>query len=239
MLKDPHEQERIQKILDKFDLNLVFHEQLRPYLSLYTFERGESICRQGEQAELLYVLVEGRIKIFNTTEEGKALIVSFKQPLEVIGDIEYVQGIDIYNTVEAVSRVTMLGISHKWLSRYGSEHPPLLNFLLKIVTHKFYLKNHAMSLNLMHPVEVRLASYLLSSSYEHPEQQITEQEQLIPFYPVDTANLIGTSYRHLNRVIHKFVEEGLIARHKDGILIKKKEALQKIAGNNIYENQFN
>jgi hypothetical protein len=44
------------------------------------------------------------------------LILSFKTPLEVIGDLEYVQGIDFINTVEAVCSVIMIGVDHRWLN---------------------------------------------------------------------------------------------------------------------------
>jgi uncharacterized protein (DUF488 family) len=51
----------------------------------------------------------------------------------------------------------------------------------------------------------------------------------------DTANLIGTSYRHLNRVIRQFCSDGLVERSKGFILIKDREALKTLAGGNIYE----
>jgi CRP-like cAMP-binding protein len=71
------------------------------------------ICSQGEGAQYLYVLVKGKIKIYTSSAEGKTLILSFKTPLEVIGDLEYVQGIDFINTVEAVSSVIMVGVDHR------------------------------------------------------------------------------------------------------------------------------
>ena len=107
-----------------------------PHLSLYSFDQGELICSQGETSQYLYVLVKGKVKIYTSSPEGKTLILSFKKPLEVIGDIEYVRGIEIINTVEAVSPVCMIGIHHRWLKKYGSDHAPLLQFLLDIITKK-------------------------------------------------------------------------------------------------------
>jgi CRP-like cAMP-binding protein len=75
----------------------------------------------------------------------------------------------------------------------------------------------------MYPVEVRLATYLLSVS------------QLSTSSLTDAAQLIGTSYRHLNRVIQKFCAEGLIARKKEFIIIMDREGLSALASNNIYK----
>jgi CRP-like cAMP-binding protein len=90
-----------------------------------------------------------------------------------------------------------------------------------------------MSFNLMYPVEVRLASYLLSVTQDEDETLFSGQLSTTSL--TDTANLIGTSYRHLNRVIKQFCSDGLVERKKGFILIKDREALKSLSGGNIYE----
>jgi CRP-like cAMP-binding protein len=105
--------------------------------------------------------------------------------------------------------------------------------MLETMAGKFYQMANAMSFNLMHPVEVRLASYLLSVSLDEVDAPLDDAKRAIPL--TDTANLIGTSYRHLNRVIRQFGAEGLIERHRGGIRVKDRERLSALAGRNIYE----
>lgn len=232
-MKELKDSKRLQSYLETYQLEAIFHEPLLPHLSLYSFEQGELICTQGEKSQYLYVLVKGKVKIYTSSPEGKTLILSFKKPLEVIGDIEYVRDIDIINTVEAVSSVSMIGVHHRWLKKYGSDHAPLLQFLLDIITKKFHHKNNSMSLNIMYPVEVRLASYLLSVSFDESDLIFKNQ---INISIKDAANLIGTSYRHLNRVITQLCEEGLIQRSNRGsILVKDRKGLTDLAGDSIYE----
>ncbi|MGG3281555.1 Crp/Fnr family transcriptional regulator [Paenibacillus solani] len=232
-MKEIHNAELMQHFLLSNQLQSVFHDDVLPYVVLYHFEQGELVCTQGEPAETLYILVQGKIKIFTTSAEGKALVLSFKTPLEVIGDIEYIQGNPLINTVQAVSSVYMIGVPYRWLRKYGHDHAPMLQFLLRIVTRKFYIKSNFLSFNLLHPVEVRLASYLLSVSDGETDTLATDYSAA--FNLTDIANLLGTSYRHLNRVILKFSQEGLIERHKGYILIKDRNALTHVAGGNIYE----
>jgi CRP-like cAMP-binding protein len=232
-MKEIPDRELLSYYLQAHQIQSIFHEQLLPHLSLYSFEQGEFICTQGESAQYLYVLVEGKVKIYTTSPEGKTLILSFKTPLEVIGDIEYVQGADILNTVEAVSSVRMIGVHHRWLKKYAKDYLPLLQFLLEIITNKFYLKSNSMSFNLMYPVEVRLASYLLSVSFDESDSLWEGQRSTVSLK--DAANLIGTSHRHLNRVIQQFCAKGLIERSKESILVKDREGLRALAGHNIYE----
>ncbi|WP_059170507.1 Crp/Fnr family transcriptional regulator [Bacillus sp. FJAT-27445] len=222
-----------ESFLEEHGLREIFEESLMPHLGLYSFEQGELVCSQGDHSEFLYVLVKGKIKIFTTSPEGRTLILSFKTPLEIIGDIEYIQERDIINTVEAVSPALFLGIHYRWLRKYAENHAPLLKFILGIITEKFYANSHAANFNLMYPVEVRLASYLLSVSYD--ESAGGNSGRLSTEELADAANLIGTSYRHMNRVIRKFSEAGLIERKKGFVWIIDREGMQGLASRNIYE----
>ncbi|MDR9745479.1 Crp/Fnr family transcriptional regulator [Paenibacillus taichungensis] len=219
--------------LKQYQLESVFHEPLRPHMTLCHFEKCELICREGETSEYLYVLVEGKVKIFTTSPQDKTLVLCFKTPLEVVGDIEYVRESNIVNTVQAVSPVVMLRIHYQWLAELASDYAPLLKFLLQIISHKFYIDSNFSNFNLMYPVEVRLASYLLSISTE--EAGTVVHEELDAFNLTDIANLIGTSYRHLNRVIQKLCADGLIMRDQGFIMVKDRPGLAEVAGHNIYE----
>jgi CRP-like cAMP-binding protein len=232
-MKEIKDRKQLDRFINDYQIESIFNEQLLSHLSLYSFDQGERICSQGEPSHYLYVLVKGKLKVYTTSAEGKTLIVSFKTPLEIIGDIEYIQGIDLINTVEAVSPVLMIGVHYKWLKKYGKDYLPLLHFLLDVITQKFTIKSYVMSFNLMYPVEVRLASYLLSVSFDESDTKFKGQVNTVNL--TDVANLIGTSYRHLNRVILQFCKEGLIERQKGFVLVKDREGLRAIAGHNIYE----
>ncbi|WP_429351152.1 Crp/Fnr family transcriptional regulator [Paenibacillus sp. 4624] len=232
-MEEIHESQQIIDHLKQYQLEAVFHEHLRPHMTLCQFEKCELICREGEASEYLYVLVEGKIKIFTTSPQDKTLVLCFKTPLEVVGDIEYVRESNIVNTVQAVSPVVMLRIHYRWLTELASDYAPLLQFLLKIISHKFYIDSNFSNFNLMYPVDVRLASYLLSISTD--EGGTVMHEELDAFNLTDIANLIGTSYRHLNRVIQKLCADGYIQRDQGLIRIKNRAGLRHIAGHNIYE----
>ncbi|WP_079508772.1 Crp/Fnr family transcriptional regulator [Mesobacillus jeotgali] len=224
---------QLEDFLRSREIAPIFNEDIIPYLSLYHFEKGETICSQGEAAEFLYILVKGKVKIFTTSEDGKTLILSFKTPLEVIGDIEYIQKINTINTVEAVSPVIMIGVRQNTVREFLNEHPPFLQFLLDIITRKFYIKSQFMRHNIMYPVETRLASYLVSVAYDENDALVNGMVSTSNL--TDIANLIGTSYRHLNRVIKEFCIAGLVERKKGTIMIKDLEGLKLAAKENLYE----
>ena len=225
--------EQVEEYIRTFQLEAIFPEKLKEHLHLYAFKQGEFICTQGQTAEYIYILVDGKIKIYTTTAEGKTLILSFKTPLEMVGDVEYIRDTDILNTVEAITDVMMIGVHKRHLKQYVSDYAPFLQFLLDIITKKFYIKSSSMRFNLFYPVEVRLASYLLSVSFDKEDPLYDTECNKINLK--DTANLIGTSYRHLNRVIQQFCQDGLIERKKGFIVVKNRDGLTNLAGKSIYE----
>lgn len=217
----------------KHRLDAIWDERLMPHFAHYAFDPGERICLQGDPAKMLYLLVKGKIKIYTNSPEGKTLILSFRTPLDMIGDVEFVREADILNTVEAVTAVRMMGISYRELRRHAWGDPAFLQFMLERISGKFYEKSLAMSFNLMQPVDVRLASYLLSVAFGDAGSETEGRFKTSGLR--DAAGLIGTSYRHLNRVIGQFSSEGLVSRARGYIRIMDREGLRERAHQNIYE----
>lgn len=226
----------IQKITDyliKYDLEKYFPGSYKDKLQLFSFTEGEDLFVPGEKLDRLYFLVEGKIKIYTLTPEGQSLINRFKKPLAVIGDVEYVKESAVLNSVEAVSPGEMIGFPYAALKELEKEHPSILRFLLEMVAHKFYTESHFTSMHMLYPVDVRLAGYLLSISSAgegtafHQEMRTSSLSEL--------AEWIGTSYRHLNRVLKKMEADGIIERARGSIMIKNPAQLRQLAKGNIYE----
>ncbi|KWW21409.1 MULTISPECIES: cyclic nucleotide-binding domain-containing protein [Peribacillus] len=232
-MKKINDGRRILEYLDQFQLNRVFSEGMKKKISLYQFKKGEILCARGEDIQHMYFLVKGKVKIFTTSPEGKAWIVRFKTPLALFGDVEYVKGMPVLHTVEAVSEGMVLCIHFDEVRAMESNRAEFLNFLLEIITQKFYTESHAASLNRLHPVETRLASYLLSLSSEGDGSMF--HKEMGTSNLMEIADLIGTSYRHLNRVIHKLCEEGIIERRQGSLYIEDLPMLRERADGNIYE----
>lgn len=232
-MKEIIDMDRINQYFNQFGLEDVFPEPLRQHLAIYRFEPEEALCLQGGEPQFLFLLVQGKVKVYTTSTEGKTLLISFTTPLGVIGEIECLRGRENLNTVTAVSSVETIGVHKRWLSQYGEE-ASFLRFLLDMVSEKFYMKSISLSSNLLYPVEVRLASYLLSVSFD-------DEKGSYPGVSManikDTANLIGTSYRHLNRVLQSFCSSGLVERKRGTLVVKDRKGLTAVAGRNIYERE--
>lgn len=218
---------RITEYLQRFQLSELFPDIVQQEMFVSTYASGERLFSQGDEAHTLYFLVEGKLKISMLSPEGKRLILAFKTPFDIVGDIEYVRDCLFINTVEAVTDIVVIGISYDALRNEMSGNAAWLQFLLDTITKKFETKARAMNFNLLYAVDVRIASYLLSMT---PTQPMLDSTSL-----VDMADLIGTSYRHLNRVLQQFEKAGWILKKRGKITLLDRAALLEQAGQNIYE----
>ena len=217
----------IPDFLRQHKLANLFPEKVQQLMQLESLASGERLLSQGDDSQELFLLVEGKLKISMLSPEGKRLILAFKSPFDLVGDIEYVQQCPLINTVEAVTETRVIRISYKVLRKEMGGNAAWLQFLLETVTRKFEMKSYAMNFNLLYPVDVRLASYLLSMTPVQPKLDATSL--------VDMADLIGTSYRHLNRVLLQFQKAGWITKKRGKITILDRASLLAQAGQNIYE----
>lgn len=201
---------------------------------LIEYEPAETLLRQGENLSHLYFLMRGKVKIYSTSLEGKRLIVAFNKPVQLFGDIEFLQQSDILNTIEALGTVHVLRFSIAEAKHLQTK--TLFNdYLLDVISRKFYTKSAVLSFHLLNEASTRFASYLMSVSHnEHDqfEHTLIKKNEL-----AEIAEFIGITTRHLNRIIQQFREESILERTAAGIVIKSPLLLQKRAAYNVYELQ--
>lgn len=227
-----HNPTLLESYIEEYEIRQHFPSEVINHFRLYSASTGDAICEQGEHVIQLYLLVKGKATVSYVAENGKKLIVSFKQAFELFGDIEYIKQIDALHTVEAASDVHLIGIPIDSLHTYAAAYPPFLQLLLREVTEKFQLKSRAFSFSLTHGALTRLASYLKRMMTAHDGRQLTSP--LPTSRTSDIADHIGTTSRHVNRLLATLVKEGIIVRSKSAISIKDWEKLEQLANQSIY-----
>lgn len=127
--------------------------------------------------------------------------------------------------MEFVYPSLLVAISYKTLQERYLNHPPFLQFILQKISHKLYTSSNSTSLNLLYPVENRFASYVLST--------LSDESELHTGKLTEIADLLGTSYRHLNRVIRDLCAAHVIERKKGSLLIIDRDKIKQLANGSI------
>lgn len=221
----------IEEALKRLGWHHLFSAQTLASSSIVTFPSGAMLCANDHTIESLFVVLKGRVKIYTLSEEGKLRLLRLKTAPSLIGDIEYASGRNVLHTVEAVGSVTCLRIPFEAL-RTHNRTIEFTEHLLRGVSEKLFIEANASSNHLMSTLEERLAGYLVSLSASGNELFQQEMSQL---KRKEVAEWLGTSYRHLNRTLQAFADEGLVERSRTKVTILDAKRLQERANGMVYE----
>lgn len=212
---------------EKYEIQSKFSTDMSSYFKLYRIERGENVYEVHEFLDNFYFLVSGTLKVLIVLENGKSILLRFIKPLGVAGDLE--MGVDrlVKTTVSAVTDCYLLGININMLKELTYDDPNFMRFIIGSLGRKLSAVSNAMAINLGYPLENRFAGYLLSISNVVDDRRVQE---IKTFDLKEISMMLGTSYRHLCRVIKDFSDLGYIEKKKSQIIITDFESLESLSG---------
>lgn len=200
---------------------------------LYQYNSEDFVLYEGMELQSLLFLVEGKVKVTSSVETGKSLLLRFSQPFSIFGDIELIRDVTVQSQVEAVSECLFIGLPIEYIKKYERENTKLLHILLEHLSYKLQTCTTASRVNLLASVENRFASYLLSTMSTNSNNKFGIE--LKTSNVEEIANLLGTTHRHLNRIINSLTQQGVIERNKNSIHVVNWETLELVSNGIRYE----
>ena len=184
----------------------ILHVDNYQYIEIKKLNKDEYLLHQGEKLNYIYILLRGKVKVNHINANGNSMLCSFNSPYSSIGDLEFITQSPIINNVTAYEDCICATI---FLSKY---HEILMNdvFFMKAIAKNLASKlskstqNQSISLN--YPVENRLAAYFI----------VSHKDYIVQDNFVVVAELIGCSYRQLQRVLQLFLDKKYIKKIKRG-----------------------
>lgn len=216
-----HSEKTIDDYVAKFGMTRFLNENLLDQLQLFHFPIYSSVFIEQEEQHYLYFLVEGEVQCSHYHLNGKLAVFAVSRPFAAIGDFEILSETRVKSNVIATENTTMLGIASDIVERYGANDPRFLHFLIEQLREKLY-KTNALQMNQILPVSHRFAVYLLAQPAANAEGAILlpDKEGL--------ASLMGTTPRHLNRVLRDMVDDGYISAGYPLVHILNREGLETL-----------
>ncbi len=192
---------------------------------LKQYKRAEAIFWDGDPGNGFYVVLEGRVKIFKTSADGKEQILHIYGPGNPIGEVPVFSGNRFPANAQAIEKSRLLFFPRKDFIDLITCQPSLaLNMLavLSMRLRQFTVQIENLSLK---EVPSRLASYLVYLSSEHNGATVVE----LPISKGQLASLLGTIPETLSRIFNKMTQHELIAVEASSISLKNRQALEDLA----------
>lgn len=224
--------DRLDHYISKYNIDEIFSSDMKKYMELFLFHKGEYICKTDERLEYLFFFVEGRAKVYSTLRNGKSLLLCFYKSFKVLGDVEFMYYETANSNVQIVEDTYCIGITFENIRKFALEDSRFLRYVCDSLGEKLIRLSKYSSINLLYPLENRLASYILADT----SNTRSEGLNLIVFEGnlSEVAELLGTSYRHLLRTLNNFCTLRLIRKNLQVYEILDLEKLKKLAGD-LYE----
>jgi CRP-like cAMP-binding protein len=210
----------IGRYVARFDMARFLNDDLLCRLQVFRFPAYSYVYVEQDEQHHLYFLVEGQVQCSHYHLNGKLAVIALSQPFSAIGDLEILSKETVNSNVIATRQTTMLGLAKDDVHRYGADDPRFLRFLLDQLRDKLY-KTDALQTNQVLPVINRLAVYILAQA-AGDEAVLPDKEAL--------ASLLGTTPRHLNRVLKALTEMGCISAGYPLVRILNRGALEGLDG---------
>lgn len=208
--------------IKKFSLNKFLNKNLMQGCTLCQFNKGEKLSILNTNLNSLYFLVNGKAKVYTLLSNGKSLLLNFITPLSIIGDIEFVENLPADCFIEALEICTCISIPFNIIKKHGENDFVFLKFIISSLSKKLRINSIYSSINMLYPLKNRFASYLLS--LPNGKDNIVEIESI-----QHVSELLGTSYRHLNRIIKELTDNNIIIKKSNKIELINLDLLNNLA----------
>lgn len=215
----------LESFIIQYKINELFTKDMTEYMSLYMWNKNEYICKEGGELNNIFFLVRGKAKVSKNLANGKSLLISFYKPFRIIGDIEFARDNIADCSVQAIKDTYAIGIHFDVARSKLSQDPKFLLFICKYLSEKLSDSSNNNSITILYSLESRLASYIYAFVNEENNEEFTFEESYS-----EIAELLGTSYRHLNRTLNKLCADNILQKDGKKYIIKDIERLKLLSG---------
>jgi CRP-like cAMP-binding protein len=200
-------------------------ERLIPLLTERNFKPRQVLFQAGDPPERVYLLLKGRVKIYQVAENGKEIILDVVGKGGVVGDMAIVEDGERTACASAIDETVAVSISWEDFSHLLQQSPKLGFAMMELMARRLAGMQRTFMNIVSKPVSARLADTLLNRQEEGVVHLgLTHQE---------LAQTIGTSRETVTALLSRFVTLGAIVQVGDGFRIVDEDLLDDIANGDL------
>lgn len=165
---------------------------------------GETLFSEGDDADGIYEVVSGMLRLYKLLPDGRRQITGFLGAGQILGLAP--EGSHVYSA-EAINDVTLCRYPRVGFDRLIDEVPGLARRLLAVTSHELRAAQDQMLLLGRKAAAEKVASFLLLMA----DQQGSDIEVAVPMARSDIADYLGLTTETVSRTFTKLKNDGLIS----------------------------
>jgi CRP/FNR family cyclic AMP-dependent transcriptional regulator len=189
------------------------------------YQRGELVFAEGDAGESLYVVIDGKVRVFRSASDGRENMLAVLGPGEMFGELSLFDPGPRTASVGALTDCTLASLAHAALRPLLYDRPRVGEQLLQALAQRLRRTNEAMADLVFSDVPGRVAKALidLADRFGNPEgdairvtHDLTQEE---------LAQLVGASRETVNKALSEFASRGWLRVDGRSVLLIEPERL--------------
>lgn len=180
--------------------------------------KGTYLFREGEVADAMYVLLDGRTRSLTSDNQGKEFVFKIGEPGDIFGEISLIDGELRGWTTQVEEDAEVLMISRQDFVRLLSDTPEMKDLVIKNLARIVRRLQHTMKSLALLDVYGRVRALFESMATVIDGQEMIEQ----PLTQQAIADRVGSSREMIARILKELVFGGYIKLENKKIIILQK-----------------
>jgi CRP/FNR family transcriptional regulator, cyclic AMP receptor protein len=204
--------------------------ELNGLLRSSSIPAGSHFITAEQPGEVVYVLLEGTVKIYVTQADGREVILAFLGRGDTVGEMSLVDSAGRSANVVTTEPSRVLWMDRATFQTCLRTLAPLANNLVRLLSHRLRFANEQIQALCTLDVPGRVARQILALAdrYGIPEPGGGVRIAL-RLTQSDLAELVGASRERVNQVIVDFKQRGLVSVDPDHhIRVHRKKELARL-----------
>jgi CRP/FNR family transcriptional regulator, cyclic AMP receptor protein len=181
-----------------------------------TVQAGTHFITAEQPGEVVYVLLEGTVKIYVTRADGREVILAFLGPGDTVGEMSLVDSSGRSANVVTTEPSRLLWMDRATFQGCLRDLAPLANNLVKLLAHRLRFANEQIQALCTLDVSGRVARQILALADRYGSLQEGGEARIpIRLTQSDLAEIVGASRERVNQVIVDLKQRGAISVDPD------------------------
>ena len=200
---------------------------LRASMTGVKLSRGQVLFKEGDEGNQLFVVVDGKLKLGTTSNDGRENLLSILGPGDMFGELSLFDPGPRTATATAVVDSKLLTLANDQVIGWVKEHPQVSLQLLGRLAQRLRKANDVLSDLVFADVPGRVAKAIIELGERfgtnkddglHVNHELTQEE---------LAQLVGASRETVNKALADFASRGWVKLEPRAVIVLDYERLVK------------
>lgn len=193
------------------------------------FLKGEMLFVAGEEAHGLYVVVEGAVRAFRESADGREQVIHVERAGATVAEVPVFDGGTFPSSVAAEADSTLLFIDKRDVRTLCREHPQIALAALKVLAGRLRRCAELVETLSLREVGQRLARLLLAEARARGERTKGGFELTLALTNQQIAARVGSVREVVSRALARLQQDGLVTLEGRRLSIPDEAALASYA----------